>query len=66
MNVVRAADYALIGASQTWIIAIVDCARRRFPDSTEKIVWILVIIFSHCVGAGVYWLFGRPRGRVVS
>lgn len=43
MNVVRAADYALIGASQTWIIAIVDNPRAtKFDKSlsnsiTEKL-----------------------------
>ncbi|HJN16509.1 MAG TPA: PLD nuclease N-terminal domain-containing protein [Armatimonadota bacterium] len=49
-----------------WIIAIIDCARRRFSDDVEKIVWILVIIFSHCIGSTIYWIFGRPRGRLVS
>jgi Phospholipase_D-nuclease N-terminal len=45
-----------------WIVALVDCAQREFPDSNEKIVWILVIAITHGIGALIYWFAGRPRG----
>jgi len=47
-----------------WVWALIDCACRRFPDGIEKIVWLLVIFFSHCIGSAIYCIFGRPRGRM--
>lgn len=37
-----------------WIWMIVDCAKRRFKNNTEKIIWLLVIVFGQIVGAIVY------------
>ena len=57
---------ALIGLSLVatvfWIIELVDVCRREFPDQNTKLIWILVLIFSHGVGALVYFVVGRPQG----
>lgn len=45
-----------------WIIALIDAARREFPGPYDKVMWVLVIVFSHGVGALIYWLVGRPSG----
>ena len=39
-----------------WVLMIVDCAKRKFKNSTEKIIWILVIVFLKWFGAVVYFL----------
>jgi len=39
-----------------WIWMIVDCAKRRFRNGAEKIVWILVIILLGWIGALVYFI----------
>lgn len=45
-----------------WILMIVDCAKRSFKDSTEKVVWILVIILLGAIGAAVYYFaVKRPQ-----
>jgi hypothetical protein len=44
-----------------WIWMIVDCALNPALTGTDKIVWILVIIFLHFVGALIYYLVGRRR-----
>ncbi len=38
-----------------WIWMIVDCAKRKFKNDSEKIVWILVIIILHVLGAAIYY-----------
>ncbi len=43
-----------------WIWMVVDCAGRRFKKSEDKIVWILIIIFLHIIGAIIYY-FGVKR-----
>lgn len=38
-----------------WILMLVDCIKRKFKDDIEKIVWVLVIIFTNIVGALIYY-----------
>jgi hypothetical protein len=49
-----------------WIVMLVDAIRREFSDSTMKIVWVLVIVFTHFLGALIYYFIGRPNGRLRS
>ncbi len=46
-----------------WIWMVVDCATKE-PSGSDKIVWILVIIFLHWLG-GIIYLFAEklPRDR---
>jgi hypothetical protein len=64
-------DFGLSGilglaATIFWIVMLVDAIRREFSDSTMKIVWVLVIVFTHFIGALVYYFIGRPTGRLRS
>jgi hypothetical protein len=46
-----------------WIWMLVDCLQNPSLDGTAKIVWVLVIIFLHLLGAIVYFFVARqPRG----
>lgn len=48
-----------------WIWMIVDCAKRKFKNETEKIIWIIVIVLAQWVGALVYFITIRtynPKG----
>ena len=48
-----------------WIWMIVDCAKRKFKNDLEKIIWVLVIIFTHWIGSLVYFILIRnynPKG----
>jgi hypothetical protein len=44
-----------------WIWAILDCARNESPADNDKIVWILIILLLHWVGALLYTLVRRPE-----
>ena len=37
-----------------WIWMIVDCAKRKFKNDAEKIVWLVVIVLLGWLGALVY------------
>ena len=56
----------MIAASIFWIIALIDCVRREFEEPNEKIMWALIIVLTHGIGALIYWLVGRPRGRMAA
>ena len=45
-----------------WIVEIVDVARREFKDSNTKLLWLLVVILAHGLGALIYYFAGRPQG----
>ena len=48
-----------------WVWMIVDCAMRKFRNSLEKIIWILVIVFAGWLGALVYLIVVKllnPKG----
>jgi hypothetical protein len=44
-----------------WIWMLVDCIKNERLNQTEKIVWVLVIILLHFLGALIYLLAGRKR-----
>ena len=37
-----------------WIWMIVDCAKRKFRSNVEKVVWLIIVVFAHWVGALAY------------
>ena len=56
----------LIGVLGTvfWIWMIVDCALHESSTGNDKTVWILVILFTHLIGALLYYFVRRPRRPV--
>ncbi len=49
-----------------WIVELVDAARRQFPDQTIKVVWLVVIFFTHFIGAAIYYFVGKKQGVIPS
>ena len=51
-----------IGGTILWIMAIIDCAKNEpSANDNNKVVWLLIIIFLHFVGAVLYYLVRRPQ-----
>lgn len=38
-----------------WLWMIVDCLKRGFKRDIDKVVWILVLVFLHLLGAVIYY-----------
>jgi hypothetical protein len=53
----------LLLATVFWIWMLVDCATKEPSDGNDKIIWILVIIFTHWIGALIYYLVRRPERK---
>ncbi len=49
-----------IGGTAFWIWMIIDCATKEPSDGNDKLVWILILIFTHWIGALIYFLVRRP------
>jgi hypothetical protein len=45
-----------------WIWMLIDCIQNERNDSNDKVVWLLIIIFTHLIGGLVYYFVRRkPR-----
>ena len=45
-----------------WIWMLIHAITNKGLTDTERIVWVLVIIFVHFIGALIYFFAGRPKG----
>jgi hypothetical protein len=45
-----------------WIVALVDCVQREFRSPNDKVIWVLVIVLVHTIGAIIYLVVGKPAG----
>ena len=55
-----------IGGTIFWIWMIVDCATNEPDTNNEKLMWILIIVLTHLIGAAIYFFARRPtRKRLV-
>jgi hypothetical protein len=44
-----------------WVWMLIDCVQSKGLSENQKIVWTLVIVFTHALGALIYLLAGRKR-----
>jgi sterol desaturase/sphingolipid hydroxylase (fatty acid hydroxylase superfamily) len=46
-----------------WIWMLIDCATQEPSEGNDKVIWILVIIFTHFIGALIYYFIRRPERK---
>ena len=46
-----------------WIWMLIDCAINEPSEGNDKIIWILIIVFTSFLGAILYFLIRRPRRK---
>ena len=54
-----------LAATAFWIWMIVDCATKEPSQGNDKIMWILIIIFTHWIGALIYFFVRRPQRKLL-
>jgi hypothetical protein len=50
-----------LGGTIFWIWMIVECATKESNQGNDKIVWIIVIVLTHWIGALIYFFVRRPQ-----
>lgn len=50
-----------MGGTILWVWMLIDCATREPSDGNDKIIWMLVILFTHLLGALIYYFVRRPQ-----
>jgi cytochrome c oxidase assembly factor CtaG len=51
----------VLGASVFWVLMIIECATKEPTGGNDKLIWILIIIFTHWFGALIYYFVRRPQ-----
>jgi hypothetical protein len=51
----------VIGGTIFWVIMIIECATKESSQGNTKLIWILIIVFTHWIGALIYYFVRRPQ-----
>lgn len=56
-----------IAGTAFWIWMIIDCVQNEPSPGNDRIAWLLLLIFTHLLGAVIYFFVRRrPRRRLRS
>ena len=44
-----------------WLWMLIHAITNKGLNDTEKLIWVLVVLFLHFIGALIYFFVGRPR-----
>ena len=46
-----------------WLLMLIDCIKRKYKEGIEKLVWVLVIIFTGIIGATIYYFVVKVNDK---
>ena len=46
-----------------WVWMIVDSATKESDEGNTRLVWVIIIVFSGCIGAAFYFFARRPQRK---
>ena len=49
-----------------WIWMLVHAISNNGLTDIEKLIWVIVILFTHFIGAVIYFFVGRPKRKAAS
>ena len=49
-----------------WIWMLVHAITNNGLTDIEKLIWVIVMLFTHFLGAVIYFFVGRPKRRLAS
>ena len=53
----------MFGSFIFWVWALIDLLKSDFKDSTNKLIWLLVVFFLYAFGALLYLFIGRQQKK---
>ena len=51
----------ILGGTVVWIAALVSCLKNESSAYNTKLIWTVVILFTHFIGGLLYFLVRRPQ-----
>ncbi|MCA9386014.1 PLDc N-terminal domain-containing protein [Candidatus Dojkabacteria bacterium] len=46
----------MIASFVLWVIVLIDAVQREFESDNDRLVWVLIILFTGWIGAAIYYL----------
>lgn len=50
-----------IAGTLFWLWMLIDCATKEPSEGNDKLIWVIVIIFTNLLGAIIYFFVRRPK-----
>lgn len=50
-------------ATAFWIWMLIDCATKEPGQGNDKVVWVIIIVFTQIIGALIYYFVRRPKRK---
>lgn len=50
-----------LGTTVFWVWMLIECLTKEPSDGNDKLIWAIVILFTHFIGALIYYLARRPE-----
>lgn len=51
----------MIAGTIFWVFMIIECATKEAGTGNTKIVWIIIVVFTHIIAALLYYFVRRPE-----
>jgi hypothetical protein len=61
LQLVEARRGSVLPLGIIWIMMIIDCATKEPSEGNDKLIWILIIVLTHWIGALIYLIVRRPK-----
>ena len=46
-----------------WIWMVIEAATREADGSQDRLIWVIIVVFTHLLGAAIYFFVRRPVRR---
>jgi hypothetical protein len=47
--------------SAFWIWMLIDCVTKESSEGNDRLVWVIIVVFTHIIGAAIYFFVRRPQ-----
>lgn len=44
-----------------WIWMLIECATKEPSQGNDKLIWVIIILLTHLLGAAIYFFVRRPE-----
>ena len=52
-----------LAAFALWIWMLIECLTKETDEGSNRLIWVLVIVFLHALGALLYLIIRRPERK---
>ena len=42
-----------------WVWMLIDCTKNEPSEGNDKLIWVIIIVFTHLLGAAIYYFTKR-------